>query len=48
MSIYEKNCFKKLQTGYTCKSKLQGRNPKTHIIFTNDKYLSYNPITWII
>ena len=33
----------KLTNNYTCKGKLQGRNPKS-----NDKHLNYNPITWII
>ena len=28
MSIYERTVLLKLQIGYTCKSKLQGQNPK--------------------
>ena len=33
MIIHEKNYFKNLQTGYTCESKLQGRNPKRQILY---------------
>ena len=33
MIIHEKNCIKNLQTGYSCESKLQGRNPKMQILY---------------
>ena len=48
MIIHKKKDIKNLQIGYTCESKLQGRNPKGNIIFTNDKHVRYNPITRMV
>ena len=46
--IFMKRTILKLQTGYTCKSKLQGWNPKYILHIQMTKHWSSNPIIWII